>query len=49
VIERVNGARINNVEDLEAASNSVREGAAVSMVVRLPDGTQRIANYRPSN
>jgi len=49
VIERVNGARINNVEDLEAASNSVREGAAVSIVVRYPDGTQRIVNYRPSN
>jgi serine protease Do len=48
VIERVNGTPIKTIDDLEKVSRDAREGAAVSIVVRLPDGTQRIANYRPS-
>jgi serine protease Do len=48
VIEKVNGTKISNLDDLEEVTRQARDGAAVSLVVRIPDGTQRIVNYRPS-
>lgn len=46
LIEKVNGRAIEKLSDLEAAADKVRAGQAVSLVVRLPDGTQTIINYR---
>ncbi|MGH7502761.1 MAG: trypsin-like peptidase domain-containing protein [Longimicrobiales bacterium] len=48
IVERVNGTPVRTVDDLQKTAEGLREGAAVSMVVRFPDGTQRIVNYRPS-
>ncbi len=46
IVERFNGREIDSVAALEKAAESVRPGQAVSLVVRLPDGTQTIVNFR---
>jgi serine protease Do len=46
VLERFNGEGIESVEDLRRATESLRPGQAVSLVVRRPDGVQTIINYR---
>jgi serine protease Do len=46
VIEKLNGQEIRTLADLDRAANRVQAGAAVSLVVRAPNGTQRIVNYR---
>ncbi|HEX7117636.1 MAG TPA: Do family serine endopeptidase [Longimicrobiales bacterium] len=46
IIETVNGREIESVSDLEEAAGALRDGQAVSLVVRLPDGTRTILNYR---
>ncbi len=45
-IERLNGATINSVEDLERAAERLDKGAVVSIIGRLPTGEQIIENYR---
>lgn len=46
VIEQLNGQAVENVDDLERAARGIGPGAAISLVVRLPDGTRTIVNYR---
>jgi serine protease Do len=46
VIERFNGKDVDSLKALEKAADAVRPGEAVSLVVRLSDGTQTIINFR---
>jgi len=46
VIERFNGKAIKSIRDLERAARDVEPGRAVSLVVRLQDGSNTIINYR---
>lgn len=46
VIERLNGKEVTGVAELERAAEAVRPGQAVSLIVRLPDGSRTIVNYR---
>ncbi|MCI0434074.1 MAG: trypsin-like peptidase domain-containing protein [Gemmatimonadetes bacterium] len=46
IIDRLNGQRIGNLADLEKAAEDVKPGSAVSIVVRTPNNTQSIINYR---
>lgn len=46
VIERLNGSEVAGVRELERAAEAVRPGQAVSLIVRLPDGSRTIVNYR---
>ena len=46
VLEQLNGRSIEKLADLEAAADEVRPGQAVSLIVRLSDGTRTIMNYR---
>ena len=46
VVESVNGTAVRSLADLKKAIGAVKSGQAVSLVVRLPDGTQTIINYR---
>ena len=46
VVESVNGTAVRSLADLKKAIGALKSGQAVSLVVRLPDGTQTIINYR---
>jgi len=46
VLRRINGREVRSLNDLRAAADAVRPGQAVSVQVRLPDGQERIVNYR---
>ncbi|NJD10412.1 MAG: PDZ domain-containing protein [Gemmatimonadetes bacterium] len=46
VVESLNGQRIEAVQDLEKAAARLRPGAAVSLIVKDPNGDRRIVNYR---
>jgi hypothetical protein len=41
----VNGSSVRSVADLRAAAESLAPGAVVSVLVRIPSGTQAILNY----
>jgi serine protease Do len=45
VIVDVNGSSVRSVADLRAAAESLAPGAVVSVLVRIPSGTQAILNY----
>ncbi|MFW6079706.1 MAG: PDZ domain-containing protein, partial [Gemmatimonadota bacterium] len=45
-IERVDGRAIDDVDSFERAVSGVEPDDVVSLVVRLPDGTRTIVNYR---
>jgi len=46
LVEQVNGRPIQRLSDLETAAAEARDGQAVSLIVRLPDGNRTIVNYR---
>jgi serine protease Do len=45
-IESLNGKQISSVDDLRKASEGLKPGSTVSIVGRIPDGTETIINYR---
>jgi serine protease Do len=45
-IERLNGKEIRDLRDLRAGAGSLQDGGTVSIIGRLPDGSQTIINYR---
>ncbi len=46
VLERINGTAVASVDDVERVAGTVRPGDPVSVIVRTPDGTRRIVNFR---
>ncbi|MFW6202203.1 MAG: trypsin-like peptidase domain-containing protein, partial [Gemmatimonadota bacterium] len=46
LIERLDGRAIDDVDSFERAVSGIGPGDVVSLVVRLPDGTRTIVNYR---
>jgi len=46
VVQRVNGRAVRTLDELRAAADAVRPGQAVSVQVRLLDGSETIINYR---
>jgi serine protease Do len=46
VVRRVDGREVRTPDDLRAAADRVRPGAAVSLLLILPDGRETIVNYR---
>jgi serine protease Do len=46
IIEKFNGQTVKSAADLERLAEGVKPGQAVSLVVRLPNGTRNIINYR---
>jgi serine protease Do len=46
VITSINGRRVDSIEDLEAAARSLKPGSAVSLILTMPDGNERILNYQ---
>jgi hypothetical protein len=47
-IETVHGTTLSTLDAPDEVTRPARAGPAVSLVVRIPHGTQRIVNYRPS-
>ena len=45
-VDQVNGKEIQSLDDLQSAAASLKPGATVSLVGRLPDGSKTIVNYR---
>ena len=45
-VDQVNGREIQSLDDLQSAAASLKPGATVSLVGRLPDGSKTIVNYR---
>jgi serine protease Do len=45
-VDRLNGREIHSMDDLRAAASSLKPGSTVSIVGRLPNGTETILNYR---
>ncbi|WP_420130114.1 S1C family serine protease [Longimicrobium sp.] len=46
VVRRVNGRPVRTLDELREAADAVRPGQAVSVQVRLPNGSETIVNYR---
>jgi S1-C subfamily serine protease len=46
IIEKFNGQAVKSAAELERLADGVKPGQAVSIVVRLPNGTRNIINYR---
>ena len=38
--------RVGSVADIEAVARTLKPGAAVSLILTMPDGNQRILNYQ---
>jgi serine protease Do len=45
-VDQVNGREIHSLSDLRSAAASLKDGATVSIVGRIPDGSKTIVNYR---
>jgi S1-C subfamily serine protease len=45
-VDQINGRKIESLSDLRSAAASLKDGATVSVIGRLPDGSSTILNYR---
>jgi serine protease Do len=45
-VDQINGRKIESLSDLRSAAASLQDGATVSVIGRLPDGSSTIVNYR---
>ena len=46
ILLRLNGEEVRTVGDVERIAGKLEPGSVVSLVVRIPDGEERIINYR---